>query len=124
MRVAVNVGIGVHTNKVGGGTNSGSGTVGKSKDIGAVATRAAVDTGDVEACWPNIVTSPPVPALGTEGLKHLVPSLGGLESSHACGGVVSGRIDDGVFGEDSYAAVVTGRACDGVVCAPMGGLAD
>ena len=124
MRVAVNVGIGVHTDEVRGGPNSGSSAIGESKDIGAVATRAAIDTGDVKARWPSIVSPTPVPALGTERLEHLMPSLGGLEPRDARGGVVTGRVDDGIFGEDSDATVVTGGACDGVVSAPVCSLAN
>ena len=124
VRVAVNVGIGVHTYEVGGGPNSGSGTVSKSKDIGAVTSRAAVNTGDVEAGWPEVISSPPASALSTERLKHLVPAFGGLETRHACRGVVSGRINDSIFGKDGNTTVVTRGTRDGVVSTTMGGFTD
>ena len=84
VRVAVDVGVGVHTDEVGGGPDSSGSTVSKPKNISAVPSRAAVDTGDVEACGAIVISSPPASALGTERLEHLVPALGGLEARDAC----------------------------------------
>ena len=122
--VAVNVGIGIHTDEVGSGPDSGGSTVSKPKDIGAVPSRAAVDAGDVDACRAKVVSSPPALALGTERLENLVPALGGLEARDAWRGVISGGVDDGVFGEDGDTTIVARGASDSVISAAVGGLAD
>ena len=53
-----------------------------------------------------------------------MPALGGLKARNARRGVVSGGVDNGVFGEDGYTAIVSGGPGDRVVSAAMSGLTD
>ena len=80
--VAVDVGIGIHTDEVGGGPDSGGSAISKTKNVGAVPSRATVNAGDVDACRAVVVSSPPTLALGAERLEHLVPALGSLEARY------------------------------------------
>ena len=90
----------VYTDEVWGGADTGGSAVRKSKDIGAVPAGAAVDAGDVDTSGAVVVAPPSSSPLGAEWLEHLMPSFCGLESADACGRVVTGRVDNGVLGED------------------------
>ena len=97
VRVAVDVCVGVHVDKVWSWPDPGGGAVGEPKNVGAVTSRAAVDAGDVDTRRAVIVPSPPASMLGAERLEDLVPAFGGLEAGDAWSRVVSGGVDDGVL---------------------------
>ena len=124
MWVTVDVGVSVHTEEVGGGPDSGGSAVSETKDDSAVASCAAVDTGDIYACRAMVVSSSSALSLCTERLKDLVPALGSLEAGYTCRGVIAGRVDDGVFGKDGDPTVVSSSANDRVVSASVRGFAD
>ena len=124
MGVCVNVGVGIHADEVRGGSDPGRGTVGETENVGAVASCTPVDAGDVDACRAVVVAPSPTLALGTDGLKNFVPALGGLKAGHASRGIIAGRVDDSVFGEDGNASVFTCRTYDGMVRAAMCCFAD
>ena len=124
MRVGIDVGVGIHADEVGGGSDPGRSAVGKTKNVGAVASCTTVDTGDVNACRAVVVSPSPTLALGTNGLKYLVPALGGLEAGHASRRIITGRVDDSIFGEDGNASVFTCSTYDGMIRAAVCCFAD
>ena len=121
--VAVDVGIGVHTDEIRCSTDPSGRTVRQAENVSAVTTRTAIDTGNVKARRAKIVPSPSALTLGAEGLEDLVPALGGLETGDAWGRIVTSGVDDSVLRQNGDPPSVPRRSSDTVVCAAMGSFA-